>query len=67
MSKADRGFATLKKRDPARQREIAAMGGKASHAQGTAHQWDSDEASVAGKKGAAEGHRRRVERGEIDE
>lgn len=52
MSKADRGFATLKKRDPARQREIAAMGGRASHAQGTAHQWDAEEARAAAKKGA---------------
>ncbi len=51
MAKADRGFATLKKRDPARQREIAASGGRASHAQGVAHTFDHDEAVAAGKKG----------------
>lgn len=51
MGKADRGFATLKKRDPAKMREIAQMGGRASHAQGTAHTWDHDEAVAAGTKG----------------
>ncbi len=37
--------------DPARQREIASMGGKAAHAKGTAHQWTPAEAKEAGKKG----------------
>lgn len=43
-----RGFATM---DPQRVREIASMGGKAAHEQGTAHQWTSDEARAAGRKG----------------
>ncbi len=43
-----RGFASL---SPERRREIASMGGKAAHEQGTAHQFTSAEASEAGKKG----------------
>jgi uncharacterized protein len=43
-----RGFAAM---DPAKQREIASKGGKAAHAKGTAHEFSSDEARVAGKKG----------------
>jgi hypothetical protein len=37
--------------DPSRQREIASKGGRAAHAKGTAHEWSSDEARVAGRKG----------------
>jgi hypothetical protein len=44
-------FAKLPKE---RIREIATMGGKAAHAAGTAHKWTAgEEASAAGKKGAA--------------
>ena len=43
-----RGFAAL---DPARQREIASLGGKAAHASGRAHQFTSEEAREAGRKG----------------
>jgi uncharacterized protein len=43
-----RGFASM---DPAKQREIASKGGKAAHQQGVAHQWTSDEAREAGRKG----------------
>ena len=43
-----RGFASM---DPQKQREIASKGGKAAHAQGTAHEWTSDEAKAAGRKG----------------
>ena len=43
-----RGFASM---DPAKQREIASKGGKAAHAKGTAHEFTSDEARVAGRKG----------------
>ncbi|HEY0970678.1 MAG TPA: KGG domain-containing protein [Gemmatimonadales bacterium] len=46
--KSRRGFASM---DPARQREIASKGGKAAHAKGTAHEWSSEEARVAGRKG----------------
>jgi uncharacterized protein len=43
-----RGFASM---DPNKQREIASKGGKAAHAKGTAHQFSTDEAREAGKKG----------------
>lgn len=48
MGMKDRGFASM---DRAKQREIASKGGKAAHAKGTAHQWDSKEAQIAGRKG----------------
>lgn len=38
--------------DRNKQREIASKGGKAAHARGTAHQFTSAEARVAGRKGA---------------
>jgi general stress protein YciG len=44
---AKRGFAAL---DPEKQREIARLGG-AAHAQGKAHEFTSEEARVAGRKG----------------
>src|SRR6201995_4301945 len=43
-----RGFASM---DPSKQREIASKGGRAAHAKGTAHEFTSDEAPVAGRKG----------------
>lgn len=46
--KSRRGFASM---DPARQKEIASKGGRAAHEKGTAHEWSSDEARVAGQKG----------------
>lgn len=46
--KSRRGFASM---DPDRQREIASKGGRAAHARGTAHEWTSDEARRAGRKG----------------
>ena len=46
--KSKRGFAS---KDANRQREIASKGGRAAHAKGTAHEWSSDEARVAGRKG----------------
>jgi general stress protein YciG len=46
--KSNRGFASM---DPAKQKEIASKGGKAAHAQGRAHEFTSDEARVAGRKG----------------
>lgn len=45
---AKRGFAAL---DPEKQREIARLGGRAAHAQGKAHEFTSEEAKVAGRKG----------------
>ena len=43
-----RGFAGM---DAARQRESASKGGKAAHEKGTAHEFTSEEARVAGRKG----------------
>ena len=56
--KSLRGFAAM---DPARQREIASMGGKAAHESGHAHEFTSEEAREAGRKGgeASHGGRRR--------
>ena len=44
----NRGFASM---DRERQREIARKGGRAAHARGTAHEFTSDEARAAGRKG----------------
>jgi general stress protein YciG len=46
--KQRRGFAAM---DPAKQRTIASLGGKASHARGTGHEWTAEEAREAGRKG----------------
>lgn len=37
--------------DPEKQREIARKGGKAAHQKGTAHEFTTDEARAAGRKG----------------
>jgi general stress protein YciG len=37
--------------DRAKQKEIASKGGKAAHQKGTAHEWTSEEARSAGRKG----------------
>jgi uncharacterized protein len=47
-STSKRGFASM---DRSKQREIASKGGRAAHAKGTAHEFTSDEARVAGRKG----------------
>src|SRR6478735_3914579 len=43
-----RGFASM---DANKQREIARKGGRAAHEKGTAHEFTSDEARAAGRKG----------------
>jgi len=43
-----RGFASM---EPDKQRRIAEKGGRAAHAKGTAHEFTSEEARVAGRKG----------------
>ena len=58
MAKEDRGFASM---DRSRQREIASKGGKAAHQKRTAHEWTSDEAREAGRKGGIASHRRKQE------
>jgi hypothetical protein len=42
---SNRGFASM---DPEKQREIASEGGRAAHASGNAHEFDSEEARRAG-------------------
>jgi hypothetical protein len=44
----NRGFASM---DREKQREIARKGGRAAHEKGTAHEFTSDEARAAGRKG----------------
>lgn len=51
--KGKQGFASM---SPDRRREIASMGGKAAHTMGTAHQFNSEEARAAGKKGGRKRH-----------
>lgn len=46
--KQHRGFAAM---DPDKQRALARKGGQAAHARGTAHEFSSEEAKVAGRKG----------------
>ncbi len=46
--KSQRGFASMNQE---KQREIASKGGKAAHAKGTAHEFTSEEARNAGRKG----------------
>ena len=58
MAKEDRGFASM---DRSKQRDIASKGGKAAHQKGTAHEWTSEEAREAGRKGGMASHRRKQE------
>lgn len=46
------GFASM---DQDEQRRIASKGGKAAHAKGTAHEWTSEEAREAGRRGGQAG------------
>lgn len=45
-----RGFAAM---DKARQKEIASQGGRACHRNGSGHEFTSEEASAAAKRGHA--------------
>ncbi len=47
-----RGFASM---DKEKQRAIASKGGRAAHEKGTAHEFNSNEASMAAKKGHERG------------
>ena len=58
MAKEDRGLASM---DRSKQRDIASKGGKAAHQKGTAHEWTSEEAREAGRKGGMASHRRKQE------
>ena len=46
--KERRGFASM---SAEKQREIASKGGRAAHEKGSAHEWTTDEARSAGRKG----------------
>ena len=46
--KSRRGFAAM---DPEKQKQIASEGGRAAHRQGVAHEWSTEEAREAGRKG----------------
>jgi general stress protein YciG len=54
-----RGFAAM---DPNLVSELAKRGGKAAHRAGTAHQFTSDEARLAGRKGGMATHAKRREK-----
>jgi uncharacterized protein len=43
-----RGFAVM---NPERQRELARLGGRKAHELGTAHEWNTETARAAGRKG----------------
>jgi general stress protein YciG len=59
---SNRGFAAM---DPEKQKEIASEGGRAAHRQGVAHEWTSDEAREAGRKGGQIVSRNREHMSEI--
>jgi uncharacterized protein len=60
--KDKRGFASM---DAALQRQIASKGGRAAHAQGVAHEFNSAEAREAGRKGGVAVSRNRQHMAEI--
>jgi general stress protein YciG len=62
QKKSVRGFAAM---DAEKQREIARKGGRAAHEQGVAHEWSSQEAREAGKKGGQSRGRRNKEDGPL--
>ncbi len=61
-SNKNRGFASM---DDEKQREIASKGGQAAHEKGTAHEFDSQEARKAGRKGGEAVSRDREHMSEI--
>ena len=62
QKKSVRGFAAM---DAEKQREIARKGGRAAHEQGVAHEWSSQEAREAGKKGGQSRGRKPTEEGPL--
>jgi hypothetical protein len=53
-----KGFAALSEDE---RKQISSMGGRAAHAAGTAHEFTSEEAKAAGRKGGAAVHAKRKE------
>ena len=62
MAEERRGFAAM---DAVKQREIASKGGRAAHEKGTAHEFTSEEARAAGRKGGESVSQNRVHMAEI--
>jgi general stress protein YciG len=62
QKKSVRGFAAM---NTEKQREIARKGGRAAHEQGVAHEWSSNEAREAGKKGGQSRGRRSKDYGPL--
>jgi general stress protein YciG len=62
--RSGRGFAGM---DPERQRQIASEGGRAAHAQGTAHEFTPEEAREAGRKGGEASRAARARRASAEE
>ena len=60
--RSKRGFASM---DPVRQREISSSGGRVAHEKGTAHEFNSEEARIAGRKGGEVVSRNREHMAEI--
>jgi general stress protein YciG len=58
----NRGFASM---HPEKQREIARKGGRVAHERGSAHEFNSDEAREAGRKGGQTVSRDRAHMAEI--
>jgi uncharacterized protein len=57
MATSKRGFASM---DAEKQRRIASKGGRAAHEKGTAHEFTSEEAREAGRKGGEARGRNRI-------
>lgn len=60
--KGVRGFAAL---PPHLRKKMAALGGRAAHAKGVGHEWTSQEAAEAGRKGGVASGRLRRARGPV--
>jgi hypothetical protein len=58
QAKQAKGFAVL---SPEERGRIAAMGGRAAHKKGTAHEWTAEEARAAGRKGGSTTRDKRAE------
>jgi general stress protein YciG len=59
-----RGFAAM---DRARVRELARLGGKSAHQRGKAHEFTSEEARIAGRKGGLASHHHQIPNPEVTE
>lgn len=53
MTKTKQSHRGLQNLSPERRRQIASLGGRKAHELGLAHQWDSESAAEAGRKGGS--------------